>query len=79
MNRRTRLAREIVRRRRREYRPATFTRLVTPNGTPVRVVHATHTRPGGWPGRASYYAPGALVYGVFPPTPELIRELGRWA
>ena len=47
--------------------------MVLSNGTRVRVGDSSFT------GRATYYAPGAMVYGAWPPTPELIRELGRWA
>ena len=60
--------------------PDTFTRITTPSGTRASVVHALWQRNGGWgPRHAAYRVPGATVYGPFPPTPELLRELGRWA
>lgn len=76
MNARRRLQREIVRHRCRRVRPwttNTITRLTLGNGVHVRVVDSSFT------GLANYRAPGAMVYGVWPPTPELLRELGRWA
>lgn len=77
MRARPRLKREIIRRRRREYWPTTFTRITTPNGTPVRVVIrrracALHTA------HADYRVTCGTTYGPWPATPELIRELGLW-
>lgn len=80
MNARRRLQREIVRRRRREYWPVTFTRIVTPNGVRARVVLNPRRQIHGWGDkRATYYVPFAHVYGPWPPPPGMIRELGRWA
>lgn len=83
MNARRRLQREIVRRRLRHRRPwpaPTFTRITTPNGLRARVVFNPRQQLHGWGDkRATCFVPGATVYGPFPPTPDLIRELGRWA
>jgi hypothetical protein len=78
VNARRRLQREIIRQRRQYWWPVVSTRIVTPNGTRVRVtlmpmscaLHAMH---------ADYKMSGAAIYGPWPPTPELLRELGRWA
>ncbi len=79
MNARRRLEREMVRRRRREPWPQTFTRIVTPNGTWVRVVFTPwRQRDPRWM-RATYFARHAHTGANWPPTPELFRELGRWA
>ena len=79
MNARRRLQREIVRRRRRDTWPLTFTRITTPNGTPVRVFRYEGAG-GGWGnGYVDYQVPGCLLHAPWPPTPEIIRELGRWA
>lgn len=81
MDARTRLKREIIRRRRRwphPWPPEIFTRITTPNGTPVQVVirrractlHTAH---------ADYRVTCGTTYGPWPATPELLRDLGLWA
>lgn len=76
----------MVRYRRAQHRipwpTPNMTRITTPNGTRVRVhiygtrrvnpcpLHAMH---------ADYWVGHAPTYGAWPPTPELLREIGRWA
>lgn len=83
MNARRRLQREIIRHRRAHKLPwpaPVFTRVTTPNGVPVRVTDLYwRTSPYSKAWRGRYVVPGATVYGPWPPTPELLRELGRWA
>lgn len=78
MNARRRLQREIIRRRQRHWAPwapVMFTRFVTPSGIHVRAsisicrcaLHTMH---------ATYRTRSGAVYAAWPPTPELIRELG---
>jgi hypothetical protein len=79
MNQRRRLEREIIRDRRRAHRPVTLTRITTPNGVRARVIQWAGAG-GGWGnGYVDYQAPGALVHAPFPPTTDVIRELGLWA
>lgn len=77
MNARTRLKREIIRRRRRqrhEYWPEIFTRVTAPDGMSVRVV--LYLEQGGI--TADYRADGHLVHGAWPPAPAVFSELRYW-
>ncbi len=80
MNARRRLQREIVRRRRHDRWPVIFTRFTTPNGARVRVFRYEGAG-GSWGnGYVDYRVSRVVtVHAPWPPTPELIRELGRWA
>lgn len=85
MNTRRRLEREIIRHRRNGTWYPTLTRLTLANGARVRVVpRFPHSHDWGQEYQATYRVTHARVtharvHGVWPPTPELIRELGRWA
>lgn len=72
MNARTRAQRSILRQRKRNpwfiYAPTTFR-----NGVTVLV-----RRSEEWPDRADYKVRGAVVFGVFPPGPSLMREITSW-
>jgi hypothetical protein len=72
MNQRARNHRYILRQRRRDpYFLWVFVTLA--NGLTVRV-----RRSEQWPDRADYHSRYAMVFGAWPPTPEIMRELARW-
>lgn len=83
MNARRRLQREIIRRRTchpHPWPPPLFTRITAPNGMPVRVEIRACTCALGHRAHADYRT-GLIgrVYAAWPPTPDTLRELGRWA
>lgn len=72
MNMRARNARYIRRQRRRD--PwFVWVFMTLPSGITVRV-----RRSERWPDRADYRVRRATVFGVYPPTPDVVRELTRW-
>lgn len=79
MNARTRLKRELIRHRRREPWNPTLTRFRLGSGARVRVVDSVHGTYWRRTGLAGYRVRYATCSGPFPPTPELLHELGRWA
>lgn len=71
MNQRTRLEREIVRKRRR-YPRRQLTRVTTPSGQRVQVEIMPR-------GRSSYYHQwGGWIFAKYPPTPEVYKTISRW-
>ncbi len=77
MNDRRRLQREIIRHRRRKPWNPTLTRFHLGNGARVRVVDSIHGTYWRRTGCAGYRVRYATHSGPFPPTPELLRDLGR--
>lgn len=79
MNQRTRLKREIIRRRRHSPWPEIFTRITAPNGLRIRVEIRTCTCALGHLAHADYQAGDvARVHASWPPTLEVFRELNHW-
>jgi hypothetical protein len=79
VNARTRLKREIIRHRRTRPWSPTITRFRLPNGALVRVVDSVHGTYWRRTGHAGYRVRYALLSAPFPPHPETISELARWA
>lgn len=79
MNARRRLEREIIRHRRtRPWNPV-ITRFRLASGAHVRVVDSVYGTSWRRTGAASYRVRYARVSAPFPPTSQVLRELGRWS
>lgn len=78
MNARRRLQREIIRHRRAEPWHG-FTRITTPNGKRMRVYVMDAFRCPLHTAHADYQGRMGWTYAPWPPTPDTLRELGRWA